>query len=356
MFDFESKLKSYPEKINKCISDEIQNSLSTIFLDMVSGICNHNCIFCDGKYNYLPNKMFTEERLFQMAEELKVLGVNSIIIVGEGGESTLHPSFEKFSKKLINMGFHVGLYTNGCTNLDYMLDVLSKFDFIRISMDSGSLDTHYRIHRGEKYDFNKMVKFAKSLKNCGAQNIGFSFIIMEENYLDVCNAIDIAENVGVDYIEFKPFYAEEYKLNLESKEIILNTLKSIKKYIEKKHIQDKVIFNNQFEELILEKTEIERLMRKPPRKCLTSKLRMVISPTGCYLCTCFRNNERYDMGDPNLESLISIWYGEKHKELLNRNCCYRCTYDSQNEMLLSIKKQGYLEVNEPLVEKQKYFL
>lgn len=204
MFDFNSKLMGFPEKITQCTSDEIQNSLSTVFLDLVSGICNHDCIFCDGKYNFLPKKMFEKKRLFEMITELKRLGTNSVIIVGEGGESTLHPNFKEFALELIKEGFHLGLYTNGCTNLDDAIDVLVQFDFIRISMDSGTTNMHYIIHGGEKEDLNKLLKFASVLIKCGAKNVGFSYIIMEENSLDIYNAVNLAQKIGVDYIEFKP--------------------------------------------------------------------------------------------------------------------------------------------------------
>ena len=84
MFDFNSKLAHFPEKAQACIRDGIHRSLSTVFMDLVSGVCNQNCIFCDGKYLPLERRMFETERLMRLADELVSLGVDSVIIVGEG--------------------------------------------------------------------------------------------------------------------------------------------------------------------------------------------------------------------------------------------------------------------------------
>jgi len=356
MFDFTRKLINYPEKIDKCIAPNVQNSLSTIFLDMVSGICNHDCIFCDGKYNYLPQKMFKEERLFSMLGEMKDLGTDSVIIVGEGGESTLHPCFARFAQALIEEEFHVGLYTNGSINLQNVLDVLVDFDFVRISLDSGETATHLKIHQGGEKDFEKAISLARELKERGIKNVGFSFIVLKDNCADIRKAINVAEEIGVDYIEFKPFYEQKYMVGLQNAEMIMHALADAQMYINEKNLHCQVIFNNQFQNLLQNVVNIGEITRTTPRRCLTSKLRMVVSPTGCYLCTCFRNDEKYCMGDPNTQSLTDIWYGAKHIELLTKLCCYRCTYDAQNERLLQIQKNGYEKeyVNANL--KQTYFL
>ncbi|MBQ4369389.1 MAG: hypothetical protein II784_00155, partial [Oscillospiraceae bacterium] len=92
------------------------------------------------------------------------------------------------------------------------------------------------------------------------------------------------------------------------------------------------------------------------RTCLTSKLRMVVSPNGCFLCTCFRNVPDYSLGDPCSNTLNEIWYGEKHIELLKRDCCLKCTYTEQNDFLLKLRS-GDVSLPEPDEDiEQIYFL
>jgi hypothetical protein len=83
---------------------------------------------------------------------------------------------------------------------------------------------------------------------------------------------------------------------------------------------------------------------------------MVVSPTGCYICTCFRNIDEYSIGDPNTQSLKNIWYSDRHLELTRRTCKLKCTYFAQNEYLkemIDCKKQ-LPEVDKKL--KQRFFL
>ncbi len=81
--------------------------------------CNERCIHC---YNpgaaHLPhekperdtNELSTEE-VFRVLEELKALGVFSITL--SGGEPMLRSDFWEIVSKMREMGFQVGIYTNG---------------------------------------------------------------------------------------------------------------------------------------------------------------------------------------------------------------------------------------------------
>ena len=358
IFDFISKLSFHSQKAIDCIDDNLKCSLSTVFLDLVSGICNHNCIFCDGQYNPLPQKSFSEERLLSIADELKLLNVNSVVIVGEGGESTLHPSFCVFARKLLTLGIHVGLYTNGETLNGEIAKTVADFDFVRISLDSGCDATHKVVHRSNITDsFSKIVENAKMFSKIKKGTLGASFIVLNENIEDISTAVQICEESGFDFLELKPFYSPNYKFDLLLYEKLSSKL--MKNYLDAvascKSLR--VILNNQFkewEENNFSQSNLTQLDK--PRICYTSKLRMVVSPTGCYLCTCFRNIDAYCMGDPNTASLVDIWYSDKHFELTKCLCKLKCTYSAQNDFLTQMKERQ-IELPQPNPSlSQKYFL
>lgn len=347
-FDFVSKLSYHPQKVADCLDDKVKGSLSTVFLDLVSGICNHNCIFCDGHYNPLPQKKFSDDRLLSIADELKALNVNSVLIVGEGGESTLHPSFCVFSRKLLSLGIHVGLYTNGETLNGEIAKVAADFDFVRISLDSGCNSTHNIVHRSKSNNvFSKIVSQAKDFSKIKKGILGASFIVLNENVDEIIAASILCEECGFDFLELKPYYSPNYTFDLTMYERLSQKLKN--NYIEAVNICSKltIILNNQFNEWEANNFAQRNLTRlDTPRICYTSKLRMVVSPTGCYLCTCFRNEDAYCMGDPNITSLIDIWYGERHFELTKCLCSLKCTYAAQNQYLSEMKEKK-IELPEP---------
>ncbi|MBQ7638065.1 MAG: radical SAM protein [Clostridia bacterium] len=339
MFNFISKLSHFPDKAQICTEDCVGRSLSTVFIDLVSGVCNHNCIFCDGKYLPLENRMFSSERLLKMADELSALGVDSAIIVGEGGESTLHPAFCDFAERLLAAGIHVGLYTNGETLCGAVAATASKFDFVRVSLDSGKSETHNVVHRSNNSNaFERITAQLGEFSAVKKGRLGVSYVVLPENVDDIPVAARICEEKGVDFFELKPFYSPEYTFDIPMYRTLADKLDKYYKETSSSCVRMKVVLNNQFAEWLrfgFAPRDLTRL--SDGRPCLTSKLRMVISPNGCFLCTCFRNNDEYNLGDPNERSLEDIWYGEKHRELLSRPCCLKCTYHEQNEFLLRLR-------------------
>lgn len=114
MFEFESKMHFYEDKINEALKEGIGNSLSTVFLDLLTNICNFECTFCDAKQFFnVKDNSFSNERLEKMVEELISLKVDSVLLVGEGGEPIIHPYFNTFSRKLLDANIKLGIYTNG---------------------------------------------------------------------------------------------------------------------------------------------------------------------------------------------------------------------------------------------------
>lgn len=339
MFDFVSKLAHYPAKAAACVRDGVHRSLSTVFVDLVSGVCNHNCIFCDGKYLPLEHRMFTAERLMRMADELISLGVDSAIIVGEGGESTLHPAFCDFAEKLLAGGVHMGLYTNGETLRGAVAQTAAKFDFVRVSLDSGCEATHNAVHRSNTPGaFGRIVAQLGDFAKIKKGSLGVSFIVLPENVEDITLAAELCDRQGVDFMELKPFYCPDYTFDIPMYQTLAQKLQVRYNEASAACGHMRIVLNNQFSEWEKHGYAPRDLTRLPEgRPCLTSKLRMVVSPNGCFLCTCFRNVDGYSLGDPNALPLDEIWFSEKHRALLEKPCCLKCTYHAQNEYLLRLQ-------------------
>ena len=358
MFDFIAKLAHFPERAEACIMDGIQRSLSTVFIDLVSGVCNHNCIFCDGKYLPLEHRLFATDRLMQMADELVSLGANSVIIVGEGGESTLHPSFCDFTRRLLTDGVHLGLYTNGETLYGTVAETAAAFDFVRVSLDSGTKKTHNKVHRSIHTDaFDTITANLGNFSRIKKGKLGVSYVVLPENIDEIPLAAQLCEANGVDFLELKPYYSPDYSFDIPMYQALAQKLRRYYEEALEAEGHLSVVLNNQFVEWMQNDFAPRNLTRlSNGRPCLTSKLRMVISPNGCFLCTCFRNTDAYNMGDPNTQSLKKIWFGDKHRTLVCKPCCLKCTYSEQNGFLLKLRKGEATLPVPSTTEEQIYFL
>jgi molybdenum cofactor biosynthesis enzyme MoaA len=344
VFDFIQKLNFHEDKVNEALNDQIGSSLSTVFLDLLTNICNFNCTFCDGKSLYnLKDNSFSRDRLDSMALELSELKVDSIILVGEGGEPLIHPDFNRFSRKLLDLGINLGIYTNGSIVRKSIFATLSHFSFVRISVNAGSKETHKLIHRYTGADtFENVIKFITECSKVNQSSVGVSYVIIRENIDELYEAAKIAKECGAHYIEFKPAYGLNYSIDKELYETnIINIMAQIDLARRLESQDFKIILNNQLSYFIQNDFEhnVERItLLDAPRRCLTSKLRMVVSPTGCYLCTPKRSIKRFSFGDPQSQSLVDIWNSKEHQSLINEPCNFKCTYHEQNNKLLQLKE------------------
>lgn len=346
MFEFESKMHFYEDKINEALKEGIGNSLSTVFLDLLTNICNFECTFCDAKQFFnVKDNSFSNERLEKMVEELISLKVDSVLLVGEGGEPIIHPYFNTFSRKLLDANIKLGIYTNGSIPKKSIIKTLDRFDFVRISLNAGTQDTHKKIHRYRgNIMFDNVLKFIKSVSSANQNSVGVSFVILKENIHEIYEAAKLTKENGANYIEFKPAYLSDYSID---KELYKNNLLKLRKQIDKaKKLEDsnfKVILNNQLKFIDNKDFSLkieEMTLLKTSRKCITSKLRMVVSPTGCYLCTPHRSKKEYSFGNPKNDSLVDIWNSLKHSSLLQKECNLKCAYHEQNQKLLELKEKN----------------
>jgi MoaA/NifB/PqqE/SkfB family radical SAM enzyme len=363
MFDFVVKMNFFQDKINSALDGRVERSLSTVFIDLVSNQCNHNCIFCDGKFYEIEPKLFGRERLDRMASELEALGVDSAVIVGEGGESLLNPDFSFFAKRLSAAGIHLGLYTNGGIANEEIFQALADFDFVRVSLDAGCAATHQKVHGYEgRNDYDKVRDFIRKASSLKGPEVGASFIILRENVKEIYAAAKAAKAAGAGYLELKPAYLPDYgfRWNIfsESGLALSQELERCEALHDEKF---KIVVNNQLQRYLEGETDAKDMTRlKESRPCLACKLRMVISPTGCYLCTPHRSKEEFRIGDPMEQSLLDIWNGPLHRSKMGNPCFYKCAYHDQNELLLQLQTENRsfepVPVDAVAASSQKYFL
>jgi MoaA/NifB/PqqE/SkfB family radical SAM enzyme len=153
--------------------------------------CNLLCKHCyTNSYDKeFENELSTQE-VFTVLDDLKANGVKVLIL--SGGEPLLRPDIFEISKRAKEMGFYVGLSTNGTKitseNIQNIREV--AYDYVGISLDGiGKVHDHFR---GKEGAFDQAMNGAQL---CLAEGIkvGFRMCLTQYNFEDLPKMINLVD-------------------------------------------------------------------------------------------------------------------------------------------------------------------
>lgn len=337
-FDFTDKLRLFPEKVESVLRKDAARALSVVYLDVNTNICNHECVFCDGFYRPLKVASIPTQRLLNLVDEMEELGVLAVVMAGDRGEPMMHSGFPRLLERLAESPIQSGLYTNGALIPEKALEPLRRVAWLRVSADAGSAEVHRRMHvyPTRRHDFDRLLENLGTLSSL-VPEIGVSFILDPINVHEIELAADVLLGAGARFIEYKPKYLPDYTVDTawlqRNSEQIGKAIVAVKR-----NWDDRIIVNNQIPGLLdtLERPDL----RRAPRQCLTSLLRMVISTHGCYPCTPYRGEGERRFGNILTQSLREVLATAERQSLLDNPCSRVCAYDAQNDFLLDLREHG----------------
>ena len=173
-------------------SNLIQNKHSKIMAAYfhVTDLCNYNCIGCYSQnYKDLSNGDLSTEECFAVLEELKKLGVETLIISG-GEPLTRKDIFKILEYAKCNCGFKVILASNGSMiNRDNAGNIGKYVDLLKIAIDGYKEDINYIRPKGS-------FSACKIAKEQGI-NVSFVATLHKLNYNMADEYIELAERLGV---------------------------------------------------------------------------------------------------------------------------------------------------------------
>jgi len=195
----DKKIYYYLEKIKK-----IQNN---VFVPPVSceidpsNACNAKCSWCMfAEYRKHSTNHLKWDHYLKLVYELKHLGTKSITFTG-GGEPLMNPKFNDMVDVAKNLGFELGLVTNGIQL--HELKRPEYFKFIRVSLDSSNQEMYEKV---KGVDFFPRV--IENIKDAVRRNgtVGLSYVVGPDNRNGIEEAQTLADSLKVAYIQFKPMY------------------------------------------------------------------------------------------------------------------------------------------------------
>ena len=158
--------------------------------------CNLACKHCYATSADIDfaGELSTEE-VFSVMEDLQAFGVSVLIL--SGGEPLLRPDIFEISKRAKDMGFYVGLSSNGTLiNDDNIADIdRIGYDYVGVSLD-GMRDTHDRFRR-KQGAFDDSINGIRLCHQAGIK-IGLRFTLTQDNATELPDLLQLMRDEDID--------------------------------------------------------------------------------------------------------------------------------------------------------------
>ncbi len=158
--------------------------------------CNLTCKHC---YSIsadvdFPGELDTQQ-VFSVMDDLRAFGVPVLIL--SGGEPLLRPDIFDISQRARDMGFYVGLSTNGTLIDEQTIDRVAAvgYDYVGISID-GMRDTHDRF-RQKQGAFDASLRGIRLCRDAGIK-VGMRFTPTQDNAHELPALLELMERERVD--------------------------------------------------------------------------------------------------------------------------------------------------------------
>jgi len=158
--------------------------------------CNLTCKHC---YSISADRDFegelNTEEVFSVMDDLKSFHVPVLIL--SGGEPLLRPDIFGISRRAKDMGFYVGLSTNGTLIDEAMIEKIADvgYDYVGISID-GIRETHDRFRRKEGA-FDASMHAIRLCRDHGIK-IGMRFTLTQDNAHELAELLKLMESEDID--------------------------------------------------------------------------------------------------------------------------------------------------------------
>lgn len=175
--------------------------------------CNYRCAMCWAHSHLLPPQprktVLPWADFDRLLRDLHQLGTRRIEVCGSG-EPMLHPEAMPMLRLVKELGMESVLITNGSRLTESVCEELVEMglDFLRVSINAGSDETHHALTRapmGERSRIMEMLGYVVRLReqrNTTVPFVGVTIVVQKANYRELGRLAEEATELRLDNLEF----------------------------------------------------------------------------------------------------------------------------------------------------------
>lgn len=272
----------------------------------LTNACNLRCSWCTDKNLMQQGATMPYEKVISLMDEFAEH--NTGVTLEGGGEPTLHKDFSAIVDYAYNKDVDLGLISNG--TIDISKDVY-KFKWIRISLDSCNAEEYKKEKGVDKYSLvlENLKKFCEC-RNPQKTFVGVGYVITKRNMDNLEELVKKLDELGVDYIYFRP--VEEAEDILPTVQDMLNLKKKLIEWTE----------NTRIKYLISIKDRVVKNNNSLP--CVAHSLTSIIHADGTVNLCEKRRHDEICLGSVMDSSFCELWTSENRKLATNKLLCAEC--------------------------------
>lgn len=317
---------------------------------VISDLCNQDCYFCayrqssypssqlfkiekNGKTIKNPNRFIEKDKCFEILEDAAEMGVKAIQFTG-GGEPTVHKHHIEIFEKALSLGLECALVSNGMNISNECAELLSRFKWVRISLDSGTSKSYSKIRKTNESNFDKVLlninNIMSSIDYAKSNTIvGLGFVVTTDNFLEINDFFETAKKLNVHNVRISAEFQvkdDEYFIHIHSvvKSILNEYKEKFSKYFD--------IFDNFGD-------RFSDLKQKNPDYSFCGYQQFVTYIGGdlnVYRCCVTSYNEFGLIGSLKEQTFKQLWESEEKKQKIDSfiaKNCERCMFNNKNRII-----------------------
>lgn len=297
--------------------------------------CNQNCGYCPYRAAARCRGASDQREelslpvVVSLLDSLRAMGTEVVTLTG-GGEPLFHPQTGQILEAIHDRGFGLALITNGVLVEDEFMPILSKADWIRVSIDTIDPE-RYELIRGVDRTQLEVVKanMVKLVQSCENTMLGASVLINRCSLDTLEETVKYLKNIGVHNVRIRmandpdsrAFY-EEHRAEIEREldKMYTHGGEDFKVYV----MRDPRVL------------QPHHLTRDGHRRCGLQHFSVAVAADGhVYPCCVLKGRHWARMGSVREKSLEDIWHGERRrawlgKQTVGTHCRLECMYDTVN--------------------------
>lgn len=164
--------------------------------------CNYDCVHCSYGSRRMSKGRLDSQEIQLVIDDLIDMRVQAVYLSG-GGEPTLVKDWDRYAGQLLDRGVDVSLITNGVAIKESNLSVMSRMNYVAVSIYSDD-ESQYTATTESRF-FDKQWSVPSLIKREGGRVIvGARCVINKINYRNTLNIYLRAKEAGYDYVIFIP--------------------------------------------------------------------------------------------------------------------------------------------------------